>query len=176
MFEQLEGKSAEPVAVANDNLFDIPAQHPVQKGDQTGTSPVDARTHVFDDLVSREGDLQRFDLAIEVGLLFLAGDSRVADPRSRFGRLADLAELAFGGVADKSPLDVGKPVEPLAGLAPEPDGCQSSGVAPAAERVVADAEPPPDGNRGDVSIVASIHNPRWCLKKFNGNSLFMVRF
>ena len=67
------------------NLVDRAAHAGIQKGTQAGSREVDARGNVGDESVGWVDAAQRLNLAREVGLLRLAGDSSLDDLRFREG-------------------------------------------------------------------------------------------
>jgi hypothetical protein len=102
VLKELKGEPAQPVTVGNHNLLDIAPQRSVQKGEQAGTFPVDARSNVAYDFMLRERFLQGPDLSLEIVLLWCTRDSCIAD--SSFGHFLSVLWEAFEYGLDVGPL------------------------------------------------------------------------
>ena len=101
--------------VSDHNLLDTSTRRLVQNGDDTSSLPVDVRGDVVDDLVLWVRFLEGFDLPLEIGLLWGARDSGIADSvivslcsHNHFFRV-----LCHWPVSIEHPLDVTSPVEAL---------------------------------------------------------------
>jgi len=81
-FQEFQSESAKPVSICDDNLLDSAAADAFQKGQQSGSLPVEAGGDIFDDLVVRVRLLEILDLSLEVRFLVLRRDSGVDDSSS----------------------------------------------------------------------------------------------
>jgi len=79
VFHEVESKSTQSIAVADDKFCDTSLENGVQNFDEPSSFPIESRSNVLDDPVEWAFRFEVFDLPLEVALLVLATDASVAD-------------------------------------------------------------------------------------------------
>jgi hypothetical protein len=99
-FDEFQSEPTHSVAVGNHNRVDFSVVDSFQKGSKVFAVPVKTGADVGKEFMVRELMSEILDLSLEIGLLFVAGYSSVADALFRFLLLVTKDGVDFGLVVE----------------------------------------------------------------------------